>query len=278
MTHLSTQAVRAALESDEQHGSVIPPLYLSTNFTFAAFQEKRQYDYTRSGNPSRDALSTALAQLEQGVGATVVSSGMAAITLVCQLLKPDDLLIVPHDCYGGSYRLFTNLAQKGAFQLKVVDFTQVKNIAEVIALKPTWLWLETPSNPLLRLTDIQAWSTAAQTINCKLCVDNTFLSPFGQTPLSLGADLVVHSTTKYINGHSDVVGGAVIAKEAKTAEDLAWWANCLGLTGSPFDAWLTLRGLRTLEVRIKQQTLSCQRIAGFPVSYTHLTLPTIGYV
>lgn len=263
MTHASTKAVRAALESDTQHGSVIPPLFLSTNFTFEGYQQKRQYDYTRSGNPTRDAFAEALAQLEQGAGATIVSSGMAAITLVCQLLKPDDLLVVPHDCYGGSYRLFTHLSQRGAFKLKVIDLTNSENIEEVIALKPAWLWIETPSNPLLRLTDIQRWCEAAHAIQCKVCVDNTFLSPLGQNPITLGADLVLHSTTKYINGHSDVVGGAVIAADPQLAEELAWWANCLGLTGSPFDAWLSLRGLRTLDVRLRQQTQSSQQIAEF---------------
>lgn len=259
----ATQAVRAALESDSQHGSIMPPLYLSSNFSFAGLGEKRQYDYTRSGNPSRDALGEALAQLEGGASATVVSSGMAAITLVCQLLGPEDLLVVPHDCYGGSYRLFTNLAQRGAFRLQVADFTDASQIEAVLALQPRWLWLETPSNPLLRLTDVRAWCEAAQAAGVQVCVDNTFLSPLGQSPLQLGADLVLHSTTKYLNGHSDVVGGVVIAKDAALGTQLGWWANCLGLTGSPFDAWLTLRGLRTLGVRLARQVESSQLLAEF---------------
>jgi cystathionine gamma-synthase len=258
-----TRTVRAALESDQQHGSVIPPLYLSTNFTFAGFDEKREYDYTRSGNPSRDALAHALAVLEQGHSATVVSSGMAAVTLVCQLLQPDDLLVIPHDCYGGSYRLFTHLAQRGAFRLQVVDFTRSDLIDDIMAQQPRWLWLETPSNPLLRVTDISAWCDAAHQNQCQVCVDNTFLSPTGQQPIALGADLVVHSTTKYLNGHSDVVGGAVIAAQHDLGQQLDWWANCLGLSGSPFDAWLTLRGLRTLDVRVQQQVQNSVEIAQF---------------
>jgi cystathionine gamma-synthase len=260
---ITTRTVRAALESDHQHGSVIPPLYLSTNFTFAGFDDKREYDYTRSGNPSRDALAQALAELEQGHSATVVSSGMAAVTLVCQLLQADDLLVIPHDCYGGSYRLFTHLAQRGAFRLQVVDFSRDDLIDDVMAQEPSWLWLETPSNPLLRITDIAAWCNAAHQNHCQVCVDNTFLSPTGQQPITLGADLVVHSTTKYLNGHSDVVGGVVIAAQHDLGQQLDWWANCLGLTGSPFDAWLTLRGLRTLDVRVQQQVQNSVEIAQF---------------
>jgi len=179
------------------------------------------------------------------------------------LLQPDDLLLVPHDCYGGSYRLFTHLAARGAFRLRLIDFTQADPKAVLATYKPAWIWLETPSNPLLRLTDISHWCERARGCGAKVCVDNTFLSPLGQNPLLLGADLVIHSTTKYLNGHSDVVGGAVISASAELGEQLAWWANCLGLTGAPFDAFMTLRGVRTLAVRLQQQVANATLLATF---------------
>ena len=249
---LATGAVRAGIDSDRQYGAVIPPLCLSTTHTFAGFGQKRTYDYCRSGNPTRDLLASALAELEQGAGAVVVSSGMAAVHLVCQLLAPDDLLVVPHDCYGGSWRLFTSMAARGSFRLAVIDQQDPVAVAEALARRPRLVWIETPSNPLLRVVDVAALTRQAHAAGALTCVDNTFLSPGLQNPLQLGADLVVHSTTKYLNGHSDVVGGAVIAADADLAQELAWWANCLGLTGAPFDSALTLRGLRTLFVRLRQ--------------------------
>jgi cystathionine gamma-synthase len=185
---------------------------------------------------------------------------MAAITLVTSLLGPDDLLVVPHDCYGGSYRLFTNLAKKGQFKLLVVDQTDAQALQQAIAQKPKMVWLETPSNPLLRVVDIEAISRACRDVGALVTVDNTFLSPILQQPLLLGADIVIHSTTKYINGHSDVVGGAVVAKDLELGELLHWWSNTLGLTGSAFDSYLTLRGLRTLAVRIREHQRNAQKI------------------
>jgi cystathionine gamma-synthase len=185
---------------------------------------------------------------------------MAAITLVTSLLGPDDLLVVPHDCYGGSYRLFTNLAKKGQFKLLVVDQTDAQALGNAIAQNPKMVWLETPSNPLLRVVDINAISIACHEVGALVTVDNTFLSPILQQPLLLGADIVIHSTTKYINGHSDVVGGAVVAKDAEVGELLHWWSNTLGLTGSAFDSYLTLRGLRTLAVRIREHQRNAQKI------------------
>ncbi len=251
MTTQTTRSVRAGLGTDTQHGAVVPPLHLSSNFTFAGFDEPRQYDYTRSGNPTRDALGDALAELEHGAGGVITSSGMSAINLVCQLLRPGDLLIAPHDCYGGSYRLFETLAAKGAFRVELIDQTDSMALAKALVRKPKLLWVETPSNPLLRLVDVEAVSAAAHAVDALVAVDNTFLSPALQTPLTLGADIVVHSTTKYLNGHSDVVGGAVIARTQALHEELAWWANCIGITGSPFDSFLTLRGVRTLGARIR---------------------------
>jgi cystathionine gamma-synthase len=248
----STVAVRAGIDRDTAFGAVTPPLVLSSNFSFAGFDRKRRYDYTRSGNPTRDLLGEALAELEGGAGGVVTATGMAAITLVLNaLLEPGDRLVVPHDGYGGSWRLFNALAKKGAFELVTADLTDPRALAAALAPAPKLVWIETPSNPLLRITDLRFATEAAHAAGALAVVDNTFLSPALQQPIAFGADVVVHSTTKYINGHSDVVGGAVVARDAALHERLGWWANALGLTGSPFDSFLTLRGLRTLDARLR---------------------------
>lgn len=257
---LATAAVRQGIESDTQHGAVVPPIYLSTNYSFDGHKNPRDFDYSRSGNPTRSILGDAIAELEKGCTGVVTCTGMAAITLATSLLGPDDLLVVPHDCYGGSYRLFTNLAKKGQFKLEVVDQTDASALAAAIAKQPKMVWLETPSNPLLRVVDIEAISAASHEVGALVVVDNTFLSPILQQPLLLGADIVIHSTTKYINGHSDVVGGAVVAKDEELGELLHWWSNTLGLTGGAFDSYLTLRGIRTLAVRIREHQANAQRI------------------
>ena len=249
----ATKAVRAGIDCDTSFGAVTPPIVLSSNFTFEGFDAKRKYDYSRSGNPTRDQLAEALAALEGGAGGVITSTGMAAIALVLNaMLRPGDRLLVPHDCYGGSWRLFGALAAKGAFELRNADFSDPASVTAALEWKPNLVWIETPSNPLMRITDIEAVARASHAAGALVAVDNTFLSPALQRPLELGADIVVHSTTKYINGHSDIVGGAVIAKDAAVHEQLAWWANCLGLTGAPFDSFLTMRGLRTLDVRLRQ--------------------------
>jgi len=269
-----TGAVRQGINSDCGHGAVIPPLYLSSTFAFDGYDQKGEYDYTRSGNPTRDQLGQALADLEGGKHAVVTSSGMSAVHLATQLLSPGDVLIAPPDCYGGCHRLLTAAAKKGQFELHWVPLWDLNRArAEIERLQPRMVWIETPSNPLLRITDIQAISAAAHEVGAIVVADNTFLSPAGQTPLSLGADIVLHSTTKYINGHSDVVGGAVIASDAAVGEELGWWANCLGLTGSPFDSFQTLRGLRTLEVRYRQHQANAEEIAGALVEH-----PLVGRV
>jgi cystathionine gamma-synthase len=257
----ATLAVRASLESDSQHGAVVPPLHLSSNYTFAGFGEKRRYDYCRSGNPTRDALGDALTVLEGGAGCTVTSSGMAALTLILQLLEPGDLLIAPHDCYGGTHRLFRHLAAKGHFEVQFIDQTSVKAVQAACARKPRLILVESPSNPLLRIVDIARLAELAHGCGATLAVDNTFLSPVLQQPIQLGADIVVHSTTKYLNGHSDVVGGAVVSATRELAESLDWWGNCLGVTGAPFDSYLTLRGIRTLHPRMRQHEENANLLA-----------------
>jgi len=245
-----TRTVRAGLESEQETGAVIPPIYLSSTYAFRAYGEKRAYDYSRTGNPTRDLLGAALSDLEGGAGGVITASGMGAVTLCLQLLPARARLIAPHDCYGGSFRLFDALHRRGDLQVEFVNFGDPAALAAALARPAGMLWIETPSNPLLRLTDIEAAARLGHAAGALVAVDNTFLSPAWQQPLRLGADLVVHSTTKYINGHSDVVGGAVIAARAELHEQLKWWANCLGLTGSPFDSFLTLRGLRTLHARL----------------------------
>src|SRR5690606_6525006 len=248
----ATAAVRAGIDRDTAYGAVTPPIVLSSNFSFDGFGNKRQYDYTRSGNPTRDLLGEALAELEGGAGGVVTATGMGAINLVLNaLLQPGDRLVVPHDAYGGSWRLFNALAAKGHFELITADLTDPGSLADALAQSPRLVLVETPSNPLLRITDLRLVIDAAHRAGAPVAVDNTFLSPALQKPLALGADLVLHSTTKYVNGHSDVVGGVVVAADAELHQQLVWWANALGLTGSPFDSFLTLRGLRTLDARMR---------------------------
>lgn len=262
-TAASTRAVRAGIESDTQHGAVVPALHLSTNYSFTGLGGKRTYDYSRSGNPTRDLLGNALAELELGAGAVVTASGMAAVALALELVPAGATVLAAHDCYGGTWRLLDAWAKKGRFSVRFVDLTDSHALAEGLALKPALVWVETPSNPLLRITDIRHVAQAAHAVGALVVVDNTFLSPALQQPLALGADVVVHSTTKYINGHSDVVGGAVVARDAAVAEQLKWWGNCNGLTGAPFDSFLTLRGLRTLGVRLRQHQENAERIATY---------------
>ena len=257
----TTRAVRAALESDTQHGAVVPPIHLTSTFAFSAYGQKRAYDYSRSGNPTRDALAGAIADLEGGAGAVITSSGMAAVTLVAQLFRPDDLAIVPHDCYGGTYRLFNALHERGSLRVRFVEFGDAAALTAALDERPALVWIETPSNPLLRIVDIARVARAGRTAGAMVVADNTFLSPVWQKPLRLGAEAVVHSTTKYLNGHSDVVGGAVVAGSAELHERLAWWGNCIGATGAPFDAYLTLRGLRTLHARMRSHGENAARVA-----------------
>lgn len=262
--HQDTLAARYAVDSDDSHGAVIPPLYMSSNFSFNGFGEKREYDYTRSGNPTRDQLAGALAALEGGAGGVITASGMSAVHLVTQLVKPGEVIVAPHDCYGGCHRLFTAASRKGQFELEWLPLWETaESVERIRALGPRIVWIETPSNPLLRITDIEAIAAAAHEAGALVVVDNTFLSPAGQRPFELGADIVLHSTTKYINGHSDVVGGAVLARDEALVEELVWWANCLGLTGSPFDSFQTLRGLRTLNVRYRQHAENAAAVASF---------------
>lgn len=257
----ATIAARCGIDTDRQFGAVVPPLHLSSTFSFESLGQKRAHDYSRSGNPTRDLLAEALTELEGGAAATVMATGMGAITTVLQLLEPGDVLVAPLDCYGGTFRLMSALARRGAFTLRWTDFSNPEQWASELDGPVRMVWLETPGNPLLRITDIEAVARAAHARGALVVADNTFPSPALQNPIALGADLVVHSTTKYINGHSDVVGGAVVSASPGLGEQIAWWANCIGVTGGAWDSWLTLRGLRTLDVRIQRQQESTVELA-----------------
>ncbi|MCH8537416.1 MAG: cystathionine gamma-synthase [Alkalimonas sp.] len=260
----ATIAARAGIAQDTAHEAVTPPLYLTSTYRLKALGQAGQYDYSRSNNPTRDLLAEALAEMEGGSQAIVTNTGMSACVLALQLLTPEDTLVIPHDCYGGSYRLFTNLAErKRSFKLEIINFQQADWQARIQACKPAMIWLETPSNPLLQITDIKAACQLAKQLRAITVVDNTFLSPVLQQPLALGADIVVHSTTKYINGHSDVVAGALICADQSIGDELKWWANCLGITGAAFDAYLTLRGLRTLQPRMQLHQSNAEQVVAF---------------
>ncbi|MGB6085696.1 cystathionine gamma-synthase [Parvibaculum sp.] len=256
-----TIAAAYGVASDTAFASVVPPLYLSSTYEFTGYDQPRSYDYGRAGNPTRDILAGALAALEGGAGAVVTSSGMAAIDLLLGRLRRDDLVLAPHDCYGGTMRLAKARAERGHFRLRLVDQGNEESVDAALSERPALLLIETPSNPLMRVVDIASLAEKAKRVGTEVAVDNTFLSPALQRPIEFGADYVIHSTTKYLNGHSDVIGGAVIAADAAKADELKYWSNVVGSAGAPFDAWLTLRGLRTLHPRMRQQQTSAMAIA-----------------
>jgi cystathionine gamma-synthase len=258
-----TIAAANGIASDTNFGAVTPPLYLSSTFAFTGFEAHRGYEYSRTANPGRDLLADTLAQLEGGAGAVVTASGMSAVDLVLSLVGRGDLVVAPHDCYGGTYRLLCARRDKGHFDLAFVDQSDAAALAAVLAKKPALVLVETPSNPLMRVVDIRAIARQAKEAGARVAVDNTFLSPALQRPILLGADFVIHSTTKYLNGHSDIVGGAVVAAAEADVEPLRSWANVTGVTGSPFDAYLTLRGIRTLFVRVERQQANAAAVATF---------------
>ena len=261
----SPQTVAAAngIATDSAFQAVAPPVHLSSSYAFGGFGRAGRYDYTRTGNPTRDLLADTLAKLEAGTGAVVVSSGMAAIDLVLSSLEPGELVVAPHDCYAGTWRLLNARRAKRQFEVRFADQTDGEALAAALACGPKLVLVESPSNPLMRIIDIRETAARARSAGAKVVVDNTFLSPALQQPLRLGADFVVHSTTKYLYGHSDVVGGAVVAADPADVEALASWANVTGVTGAPFDAYLTLRGLRTLFARVERQQRTAAELARF---------------
>ena len=261
--NLASLCVNSEIGNDPAYGAVTPPLYLSSTYKFNGLDDMGPYDYGRSGNPNRDALANTVAALEDGAGGVVTATGMAAIDLTLNLVPRGRLVIAPHDCYGGTHRLLLARQEQGRFRVEFIDQTSTRALERAFDEKPALVFIETPSNPLMRVVDIAAIAGAAHEVGALVVCDNTFLSPVRQLPLSLGADIVIHSSTKYINGHSDVVGGIVVAGTDALTEKLAWWANCTGVTGAPFDSFLTLRGLRTLSARMDMQESNAQKIAAF---------------
>ena len=262
-TDPKTKIVQAGIGDDPAHGSIAPPLYLSSTYLWPNPTEKREYDYGRSNNPNRDYLGEALAHMDGGAGAVVTTSGMAAIDLVLNLIHADDLVIAPHDCYGGTHRLLTHRAKQDRIRVEFVDQTNTKALKAALAQGPALVMIETPSNPLMRVVDVKAICMAAKAAGAITVVDNTFLTALRLRPLDLGADIALQSTTKYINGHSDIIGGCVVAKSSDHVEKLAWWANASGVTASAFDCHQTLRGLRTLALRLDAAEANALAIAKF---------------
>lgn len=277
MTEKTTQLVQAGIAWDPAFGAVIPPLYMSTTYVWpeANIESKGPYDYGRTNNPNRDMLAQVLADLDGGAGAVVTSSGMAAIDLVLNLLPSGARVIAPHDCYGGTHRLLTARHEQKKIEAIFVDQSDLDAVKEALSTHTDLVMIETPSNPLMRLCDVRALCDLAREAGALSVVDNTFLSPLRQQPLALGADLALQSTTKYLNGHSDVVGGVVVAKTDALAEQLSWWANAAGLTGSPFDSYQTLRGLRTLALRVNAAEANAKSLVAF--LRDHPTVETVYY-
>lgn len=267
----ATTTVQAGIGNDPAHHAIVPPLYLTSTFEIENIDTPRSYEYSRTKNPTRDELSSVIAALEGGYGACITSSGMAALTLILHLLNPEDLIIAPYDCYGRSYRLLSALAEKQHFRLHFADQYSAQGIDDMFALNPKMILIESPSNPLMRVADIAAITSRAKSIGALTVVDNTFMSPVLQLPLSLGADIVFHSTTKFLNGHSDIVGGCVISSNKELQTDLDFWANSLGVIGAPFDSFMTLRGLRTLELRVRRAQENAGEIAKFLQNHNAVT-------
>jgi O-succinylhomoserine (thiol)-lyase len=259
----ATRCVHGGVYKDAQYNSVVTPIYPSSTFYFEGPRQTTGYDYTRTKNPTRDALEENLASLEGGAGATAVATGMAAITTVLHLLPAGAHVIAGNDIYGGTYRLFANILPARGLRFSLVDMGDLAAIEAAIEPDTALIWIETPSNPLLRLTDIAAVCALARPRGILTCADNTFLSPYLQRPLELGADLALHSTTKYLNGHSDVVGGAIVSGTPELATRVAATANALGTTCSPYDAWLVLRGVKTLPLRMQAHEKNAAALAQF---------------
>ncbi|MGC9666778.1 cystathionine gamma-synthase [Planosporangium sp. 12N6] len=271
MTHghrqsgFDTLAIHAGQEPDPRTGAVVPPIYQTSTYAQDAVGDPRLgYEYSRSGNPTRDALQECLAALEGGRRGLTFASGLAAEdTLLRTVCRPGDHVVIPGDAYGGTYRLFARVAQRWGLEFTPADLSNIDAARAAVTPRTKVIWAETPTNPLLGIADIAALAGVARDAGALLVVDNTFASPYLQQPLAHGADVVVHSTTKYVGGHSDVVGGALVVADAALGEELAYHQNAMGAVNGPFDAWLTLRGVKTLGVRMERHCDNAERIAEF---------------
>lgn len=268
--HPQTRLTLAGQHTDGAYKSVSLPIYQTAIFRFDDTDGKPEYDYSRSGNPTRSALESTLADLEGGAGAVCVASGMAAVSTVLSLYSADAHVVCSHDCYGGTERLLTWLQNQGKLSVSFVDLTDPFNLALNLRPETKLVWVETPSNPLLRVYDLAKIGQIAKDAKIDFAVDNTFLSPLLQRPFEFGADFVVHSTTKYLNGHSDVVGGVVVAATEEGRENAHFAANALGATTAPFDSWLVLRGLKTLPLRLRQHEENAHAVAAYLSSHSQV--------
>ncbi len=258
-----TKAIHAGQDPDPTTGATITPIYQTSTYTQEALGKHKGYEYSRTGNPTRTVLETALAAIENGKYGLCFASGLAATTTVLCMLKAGDEIVAGDDLYGGTIRLLNRVFSNFNIKTNYVDGREPKNFEDAITSKTKLIWLETPTNPMLRLCDIKAISEITKSKKIILCVDNTFASPYFQKPLDLGADVVVHSTTKYLGGHSDVIGGAVLLNDKELYEKIQFYQNAIGGTPGPFDSWLVLRGIKTLAVRMKKHEENALKIAEF---------------
>ena len=252
-----------SIPSDPLTGAISVPIYQTSTFVQDAPGENRGYDYARTGNPTRATLESLIAKLENGTTGIAFGSGLAAIDAVVKLLSAGDEILAVDDIYGGAFRLFTHIYEKFGIKVHYVDTTKIENVVDAITPKTKLIWVETPTNPTLKISDIKAIGEIAKANNCLFCVDNTFASPLLQKPLDLGADIVVHSATKYLGGHSDLIAGVVVTKTEEIGAKIKFIQNASGAILAPFDCWLVIRGLETLHLRIKQHCINAQAIAEF---------------
>jgi len=272
---LQTKAVHTGVDKDSAFNSVITPIYQTSTFAFEDVGIHKGYDYTRTANPTRTALEENICALEGGIRARAIASGMAAIATVLHFFKSGDHILCTNDCYGGTERILRTYSELFNLQVTYVDMINLDNVRNAIQPNTKAFWIETPSNPLLNIVDIKALCELAHNHHAVAIVDNTFLSPVGQRPFELGADIIVHSTTKYLNGHSDVVGGAIVVNSAEHAERLHYLTNALGQGQSPFDSWLVLRGIKTLVPRMKMHEANALAVAKF--LETHPAVKKVNY-
>lgn len=260
---IRTRAVHTGVYKDASYNSVTTPIYPTSTFYFDALRKNKGYDYTRSGNPTRSALEENIASLEGGVGASATATGMAAITTALFFLKPGDHVITGDDIYGGTYRLFDQVFSSWGIDFHFIHMRDPNTLRKALTKKTKMIWIETPSNPLLNIVDLEAVIGLARKKDILTVVDNTFLSPYFQKPFEFGADMVMHSTTKYLNGHSDVVGGALVYGNKDLERKGRFLINALGVSQAPFDAWLVLRGVKTLAQRMEAHQANARTIAQF---------------
>ena len=267
---MATKAILIGSQPDELTGSVIPPIYQTSTFAQTSPGEHKGYEYTRSHNPTRTRLESCLASLENATFSMVTSSGMSACSLILQSLPHGSKILCGDDVYGGTYRLL-NTIYNDRFEIKHINTTDIESVkVELNSFKPDLVWIESPTNPMLQISDIKAICNSAHIVGAKVVVDNTFMSPYFQNPLDLGADMVMHSLTKYINGHSDVVGGAIMLNDSVQYEKLWYLQNSIGPSQSPFDSWLVLRGVKTLSVRMRAHEENAIKIADFLIEHPNV--------